>query len=102
MVTDPIADMLTRIRNSLVARHDHTDMPASKGKIALAAVLKKEGYIGDFEVRSEGNHENVRIHLAYTPAREPVIMGVQRVSRPGLRVYAAKCCATCGDIRCLE
>src|SRR6266511_3759797 len=82
-VTDPIADMLARIRNAIVARHDHTDMPASKGRIALAEVLKKEGYIGGFEVRSEGNHKTVRRHLAYTPAREPVIMGLQRVSRPG-------------------
>ena len=90
MVTDPIADMLTRIRNALVARHDFTDMPASKARVALAQVLKKEGYIGEFEVRSEGNHQNVRVHLAYTSAREPVIMGLQRVSRPGLRVYAAK------------
>jgi len=90
MVTDPIADMLTRIRNSLVARHDFTDMPASKSRVALAQVLKAEGYIGDFEVRDDGNHKNVRIHLAYTPAHEPVIMGLQRISRPGLRVYAAR------------
>src|SRR3972149_6481990 len=86
MITDPIADMLTRIRNSLVARHDFTDMPASKVRVALAQVLKKEGYIGDFEVREEGSHRNVRVHLAYTPAREPVIMGLKRVSRPGLGV----------------
>jgi small subunit ribosomal protein S8 len=90
MSTDPIADMLTRIRNSLVARHDFTDMPASRAKAALAEVLKKEGYIGDFEVKPNGNHNNLRIHLAYTQNREPVIMGLQRVSRPGLRVYAAK------------
>ena len=90
MVTDPIADMLSRIRNSLVARHDHTDMPASKTRVALAKVLKSEGYIGDFEVRSEGSHKTVRIYHAYTAGREPVIMGIQRVSRPGLRVYAAK------------
>jgi small subunit ribosomal protein S8 len=90
MVTDPIADMLTRIRNALVARHDFTDMPASRARVALAQVLKAEGYISDFEVRDDGNHKNVRVHLAYTPAREPVIMGLQRISRPGLRVYAAK------------
>jgi small subunit ribosomal protein S8 len=90
MVNDPIADMLTRIRNSLVARHDYTEMPASKVRVALAEVLKKEGYIGDFEVRRQDDHENVRMHLAYTPTREPVIMGLQRVSRPGLRVYAGK------------
>src|SRR2546425_1020076 len=90
MVTDPIADMHSRIRNSLVARHDHTDMPASKTRVALAQVLKSEGYIGDFEVCSEGSHKTVRIRHAYTAGREPVIMGIQRVSRPGLRVYAAK------------
>lgn len=90
MVTDPIADMLTRIRNALTARHDFTDMPASTLKIALAEVLKKEGYIKDFEVRTEGSRKNVRIHLAYADSREPVIMGLQRVSKPGLRVYAAK------------
>jgi small subunit ribosomal protein S8 len=90
MNTDPIADMLTRIRNSLVARHDFTEMPASRAKVALAEVLKKEGYIGDFEMKTNGNHKNLRVHLAYTPTREPVIMGLQRISRPGLRIYAAK------------
>jgi small subunit ribosomal protein S8 len=90
MVNDPIADMLTRIRNALVARHDFTDMPASKARVALAQVLKAEGYISNFELRDDGNHKNVRVHLAYTPTREPVIMGLQRISRPGLRVYAAK------------
>ena len=90
MNTDPLADMLSRIRNALVARHDFTDMPASGAKAALAAVLKKEGYIGDYEMKSSGDHKNIRVHLAYTPNREPVIMGLQRVSRPGLRVYSAK------------
>jgi small subunit ribosomal protein S8 len=90
MNTDPIADMLSRIRNSLVARHDFTEMPASRAKVALAEVLKKEGYLGDFEMKENGNHKQLRIHLAYTPTGEPVIMGLQRISRPGLRVYAAK------------
>lgn len=90
MVTDPIADMLTRIRNALVSRHDFTDVPASRLKVALADVLKKEGYIKDFEMREEGSRKTVRIHLAYADTREPVIMGLQRVSKPGLRVYAAK------------
>lgn len=90
MITDPIADMLTRIRNALVTRHDFTDMPASRLKVALADVLKKEGYIKDYEMTSEGSRQNVRIHLAYAETREPVIMGLQRVSKPGLRVYAAK------------
>lgn len=90
MVTDPIADMLTRIRNALVARHDFTDVPASRLKVALAEVLKKEGYIGDYEVKTEGSHRTLRVQLAYTKVREPVIMGLERVSRPGLRVYAAQ------------
>jgi len=87
MITDPIADMLTRIRNALVARHDHTDVPASKLKLALAEVLKKEGYIRDFEPQDEGPKRTIRIHLAYTQTREPLISGLQRVSRPGRRVY---------------
>ena len=90
MNTDPIADMLTRIRNALVARHDFTDVPASKLKIALAEVLKKEGYIRDFEVRVQGIRRAIRIHLAYTDSREPVITGLQRVSKPGLRVHAQR------------
>lgn len=90
MITDPLADMLTRIRNALIARHDFTDAPASKLKIALAEALKKEGYIRDFEVRSEGSKRTIRIHLAYTDNQEPVIMGLQRVSKPGLRVYTQR------------
>ena len=87
-VTDPIADMLARIRNALVARHDYTDMPASRLKVALAAVLKQEGYIKDFESMAEGTLAKVRVHLAYGNKREPMITGLDRVSKPGLRVYA--------------
>ena len=90
MITDPIADMLTRIRNALVARHDFTEMPASKLKMALAEVLKREGYIADFEVKGEGSHRTLRVNLAYSAGREPVIMGLSRVSKPGLRVFAAR------------
>lgn len=90
MVTDPIADMLTRIRNALVARHDYTDVPASRLKEAIAKVLEKEGYIGGFEVRSEGSHRVIRIRLAYGQSREPAILGIERVSKPGLRVYAGR------------
>lgn len=90
MNTDPIADMLTRIRNALIARHDFTDVPASKLKMALAKTLKQEGFIRDFEVLEEGHRRTVRIHLAYTDRREPVITGLQRVSKPGLRVYVEK------------
>jgi small subunit ribosomal protein S8 len=90
MNTDPIADMLTRIRNALVARHEFTDMPASKTKIALAETLKKEGFIRDYETFQEGVRRTVRIHLAYTDKREPVITGLQRISKPGLRVYVQR------------
>src|SRR3990172_7335924 len=90
MPTDPIADMLTRIRNALLARHDFADMPASRLKLSLAQVLKREGYIRNFEVRSDGGHRLIRVHLAYSGEREPLIMGLQRVSKPGLRVYAGR------------
>ncbi len=90
MNTDPIADMLTRIRNALKARHDFTNMPASKVKLSLAETLKKEGFIRDYEVLQEGLRRTVRVHLAYTDNREPVINGLKRVSKPGLRVYAQK------------
>ncbi len=90
MITDPIADMLTRIRNALMARHDFTDVPASKVKISLAQTLKKEGFIRDSEVHQDGVKRTIRIHLAYTDKREPVINGLRRVSRPGLRVYVQK------------
>ncbi len=89
MVTDPIADMLTRIRNALVARHDFTDMPASKLKESIAAVLKREGYIESYEKREEDGHPHIRVQLAYTGKKEPVIVGLDRVSKPGLRVYSS-------------
>ncbi len=90
MNTDPIADMLIRIRNALQARHDFTNMPASKVKLSLAETLKKEGFIRDYEVLQDGLRRTVRVHLAYTDNREPVITGLKRVSKPGLRVYAKK------------
>jgi len=90
MITDPIADMLTRIRNALVARHDFTDMPASKVKVALADVLRREGYIGGFEVKEEGIRKTLRVALAYGSDRKPVIVGIQRVSKPGLRVFTGR------------
>jgi small subunit ribosomal protein S8 len=90
MNTDPIADMLTRIRNALTARHDFTDIPASKVKVSLAATLKNEGFVRDYEELEDGIRRTVRVHLAYTDRREPVITGLQRVSKPGLRVYVQK------------
>jgi small subunit ribosomal protein S8 len=90
MVTDPIADMLTRIRNALVAGHEAVQVPASKMKIAIAKVLKKEGFIRDFEVVPEGVKRDIRIDLAYSGKKEPTISGLRRVSKPGLRVYVQK------------
>src|SRR3990170_3937140 len=90
MNTDPIADMLTRIRNGLIARHDFTEMPASRLKVSVADVLKKEGYIGGYELKEDGHRKTIRIGLAYAPDRKPVIVGLQRVSKPGLRVFAGR------------
>ncbi len=90
MNTDPIADMLTRIRNGLMAGHDFTDMPASKIKISLAETLKKEGFVRGYEVRQDEVRRTIRVHLAYTDKREPTITGIQRSSKPGLRVFVQK------------
>ncbi len=87
MMTDPIADLLTRIRNAAQARKERVDAPYSKMKEALAAVLRDEGYIKDVAVVGEGAARQVRVGLAYDAARRPVITGIKRVSRPGLRIY---------------
>ena len=90
-MTDPIADMLTRIRNAVAARHDYVNIPSSKIKIAIADVLKQEGFIKDFEVIEEKPpHKIIRCQLSYSGKREPVLTGIKRVSKPGLRVYAQK------------
>jgi small subunit ribosomal protein S8 len=86
MMTDPIADMLTRIRNATLARHDRTELPASKLKLAVAEILKLEGYIADVRP-SEGNAGKLTIVLKYGRDRSGAIDGVRRVSRPGRRVY---------------
>ena len=90
MLTDPIADMLNRIRNGIVAKQEMVPVPASKTKIAIAEVLKHEGFIKDFEVVSEGVKRSIRLRLAYGGRKEPVISGLRRVSKPGLRVYVQK------------
>ena len=89
MVTDPIADMLTRIRNAQTARHDYADIPHSNVKVGVAEVLKKEGYVKGIEVKKEGVKGFIRVHLAYTGKQDPAISGLDRVSKPGLRVYTA-------------
>jgi small subunit ribosomal protein S8 len=90
MLTDPIADMLNRIRNAITAKQELVPMPASKTKIAIAEVLRQEGFIKDFEVISEGAKRSIRLRLAYGGRKEPTISGLRRVSKPGLRVYVQK------------
>ena len=87
-ITDPIADMLTRIRNAGAARHQTVDVPASGVKKAIAQILLDEGYIRAFEVLDEGVQGVIRITLKYTAGKEKAISGLRRVSKPGLRVYA--------------
>lgn len=87
MTTDPIADMLTRVRNALKARHQKVDVPASKLKAEVARILKEEGYIVNYKQAEEGSLKTIRIYLKYTPANQPAIAHLERVSRPGCRVY---------------
>src|SRR2546423_14393546 len=87
MTTDPIADMLTRIRNGLAARHPKVDVPASRLKTDIAKILKDEGYIANYKLTEEGTQKSIRIYLKYTPGNMPVISRIERVSRPGCRVY---------------
>ena len=88
VVTDPIADMLTRIRNALVSKHDTVEVPASKMKKAIADILVQEGYINGVEMVEDGVQGKMVITLKYGPKKERVISGLKRISKPGLRVYA--------------
>ena len=87
MTSDPIADMLTRVRNALAARHPKVDVPGSKLKLEVARILKEEGFITNFKLAEEGSKKVIKIYLKYTPASLPVISRIERVSRPGCRVY---------------
>ena len=88
-MSDPIADMLTRIRNANTAKHDTVDVPASKMKIAIADILLNEGYIAKYDIVEDGNFKTIRITLKYgADKNEKVISGLKRISKPGLRVYA--------------
>ena len=90
-MSDPIADMLTRIRNANTAKHDTVDVPASKMKIAIADILVNEGYIAKYELSDEGAFQNMHITLKYgADKNEKIITGLKRISKPGLRVYASK------------
>ena len=87
MTSDPIADMLTRIRNAIIARHPKVDVPGSRLKMEIARILKDEGYILNFKMAEEGVKKIIKIYLKYTPANLPVISKIERISRPGCRVY---------------
>ena len=91
MVTDPIADMLTRIRNGHMAHHDKVDIPASKIKQAMVRILKEENYIKNYKVvDGKGKRPIIRVYLKYDPNGKPIINGLKRVSKPGRRVYVGK------------
>jgi small subunit ribosomal protein S8 len=90
VLTDPVADMLTRIRNANKALHDRAEMPTSKLKVEIARILKEEGYIRDFHVSEEGTHPTLVVELKYGRGRERVLTDLKRVSKPGRRVYANK------------
>ena len=90
-MTDPIADMLTRIRNANTSKHDTVDVPASKMKLAIADILVKEGYVAKYDLVEDGTAKNIRITLKYGKDKnEKIISGLKRISKPGLRVYAGK------------
>ncbi|MCL6546118.1 MAG: 30S ribosomal protein S8 [Bryobacteraceae bacterium] len=90
MNTDPIADMLTRIRNALRARQPKVDVPASRLKLDIARILKEEGYIANYKLAEEGSVRTIKIYLKYAPDNTPVISRIERVSRPGCRVYVGR------------
>jgi small subunit ribosomal protein S8 len=90
-MNDPIADMLTRIRNANMAKHDTVDIPASRMKISIAKILQEEGYISKYEIIDDGNFKAIHITLKYGANKtEKIISGIKRISKPGLRVYAGK------------
>ena len=90
-MSDPIADMLTRIRNANIAKHDTVDIPASKMKIAIAGILLDEGYISAYDIVEDGNFKTIHITMKYGKDKnDKIITGLKRISKPGLRVYAGK------------
>jgi small subunit ribosomal protein S8 len=89
-MTDPVSDLLTRIRNASKARHETVDMPSSQLKLEIARILKEEGYISNYSLAQDNKQGMLRIHLRYAAGKNPVISYLERVSRPGCRVYARK------------
>ena len=90
LVTDPVADMLTRIRNAIQVKHENVSVPASNEKRAIAKILLEEGYIASYEEVEKDNHKNIEIVLKYDETGDSVIQGLKRISKPGLRIYAQK------------
>ena len=89
-LTDPVADFLSRVRNAIRARHAKVDVPASKLKVELARILKEEGYVANFKAVEEENRKIIRVYLKYGSDNEPVISNLERISRPGCRVYVGR------------
>ncbi|MBN1366840.1 MAG: 30S ribosomal protein S8 [Dehalococcoidales bacterium] len=89
-ITDPIADMLTRMRNGLMVHHDSVMVPASKVKLAIAQILKNEGFIKEFEVVKDKTGKSIKITLKYAGKNQPAVVGLERISKPGLRVYVER------------
>ena len=89
-VSDPIADMLTRIRNAIMARHDFVLVPSSKTKLSIARILKDEGFITEYEVLRGKPHRVIKLYLRYDGNNQPIISGLERMSKPGLRVYVGQ------------
>ena len=90
VMTDPIADFLTRIRNGNMVMHETVEAPSSKIKVSIAEIMKEEGYIKDYEYIEDGKQGIIRIYLKYGPNKQKVITGIKRISKPGLRVYVKK------------
>ena len=89
-ISDPIADMLTRIRNALTAKHNSVPVPSSRIKLSIARILKEEGFISDYEVLKGKPHRVIKVILKYSDNNRPVISGLEKVSKPGLRVYVER------------
>jgi small subunit ribosomal protein S8 len=90
VMTDPVADFLTRIRNGNMVMHETVEIPSSRIKLAIAAIMKEEGYIRDYEYIKDAKQGVIRIYLKYGPNKEKVITGIKRISKPGLRVYVKR------------
>lgn len=89
-ISDPIADMLTRIRNAIMARHDSVLIPASRMKLGIARIIKDEGFIKDYEVLRGKPHQVIKVYLKYSDKNQPVLSGLERISKPGLRMHVQR------------